>query len=296
MSTTSYARRMSRASASNVPGRRNSSGLARDVELLELLAGPDAQREGGLRVLQIAQLLSRDKATVSRALATLADAGLLRRDPERLTYDLGPKLFALAAQTQEAALVRRARPILRQMATSTRETTHLCVLRGGNVLTLLSELSSQVVGTTSWAGTTTAAWRTPSGRVLVSDWDQASVASWYTTHGHDAALVNPLQSPAPGAFSLLTDPEPSRLVVSDLETLHAELTRIRQRGYATSDAELEDGVVAASAPVRDASGVIVAALNISAPRSRLGDRMDELGRYVAHCARALSAELGHGSS
>src|SRR3546814_17107170 len=60
-----------------------------------------------------------------------------------LTYDLGPKLFALAAQTQEAALVRRARPILRQMATSTRETTHLCVLRGGNVLTLLSELSSQ---------------------------------------------------------------------------------------------------------------------------------------------------------
>lgn len=274
-------------------GRRNSSGLARDVELLDLLAGPEAQREGGLRVLRIAELLDRDKAAVSRALATLADAGLLRRDPERLTYELGHRLYALAAQTQEATLVQRARPVLRQMAASTRETTHLCVLRGGNVLTLVSELSSQVVGTAGWAGTTTAAWRTPSGRVLVSDWDRASVASWYTSHGHDAALVNAPDSLAPRAFSVVLDPEPDRLVVHDLQTLHDELARIRQRGYATSEAELEDGVVAASAPVRDASGAIVAALNISAPQSRLGGRLDEMGRYVAHCGRALSVELGH---
>ncbi|HEU5038863.1 MAG TPA: IclR family transcriptional regulator [Nocardioides sp.] len=279
--------------SSSGSGRRNSSGLARDVELLELLAGPEAQAEGGLRVLRIAELLDRDKAAVSRALATLADAGLLRRDPERLTYELGPKLYALAALTQEATLVQRARPVLRQMATSTRETTHLCVLRGGNVLTLVSELSSQVVGTTSWAGTTTAAWRTPSGRVLVSDWDQASVASWYTTHGHDDALVNAPDSLAPRAFSVVLDPEPDRLVVHDLQTLHDELARIRQRGYAVSDAELEDGVVAASAPVRDGTGAIVAAVNISAPKSRLGGRLDEMGRYVAHCGRALSAELGH---
>ena len=274
-------------------GRRNSSGLARDIEVLDLLAGPEARREGGLRVLRIAELLGRDKATVSRALATLADAGLLRRDPDRSTYDLGPRLFALAARTQEALLVQQARPLLRQMATSTRETTHLCVLRGGNVLTLVSEMSSQVVGTTSWAGTTTAAWRTPSGRVLVSDWDHATVSSWYTAHGHDEALVNPQEAPAPGAFTLVTDPAPGRLVVHDLETLHAELTRIRKRGYATSSSELEDGVVAASAPVRDATGTIVAALNISAPKARLGARLEEMGVYVARGAAALSAELGY---
>ncbi|GAA4111730.1 IclR family transcriptional regulator [Nocardioides fonticola] len=281
------------ATAPPPAGRRNSSGLVRDLEVLELLAGAEARREGGLRVLRIAELLGRDKATVSRALATLADAGILRRDPERLTYDLGPKLFALAAQTQEAMLVQQARPLLRQMATSTRETTHLCVLRGGNVLTLVSEMSSQVVGTTSWAGTTTAAWRTPSGRVLISDWDRASVASWYTAHGRDEALVNPREEHAPGAFSLVTDPAPEQLVVHDLDTLLAELTRIRQRGYATSSSELEDGVVAASAPVRDATGAIIAAVNISAPKARLGARLEEMGAYVARGAAALSAELGH---
>lgn len=272
--------------------RRNSSGLVRDIELLEVLAGAEAQRDGGLGVLRVAEMLGRDKATVSRALATLAEAGLVRRDPDRLTYTLGPRLYALAARTWESALVERARPLLRQMATSTRETTHLCVLRGGNVLTLVSEMSSQIVGTTSWAGTTTAAWRTPSGRVLISDRDRHSVAAWYTAHGHDEALVHPHGGPSEHAFTLVTDID--RLRVHDLDTLHRELARIRQRGYATSNSELEDGVVAASAPVRDASGAIVAAINVSAPAVRLGARLEELGLYVAKGAAALSADLGHG--
>lgn len=270
--------------------RRNSSGLSRDIEILDLLAGVEAQREGGLRVLRIAELLGRDKAAVSRALATLADAGLLSRDPERLTYQLGPRLFALAARTKESVLTQRARPMLRQMVQFTRETTHLCVLRGGNVLTLVSELSPLEVGTSAWAGTTTAAWRTPSGRVLISDWDRGSVDAWYDAHGHDAAIVSP-QDPRPGVFSVMAE-SPESVVVRDLSTLHAELERIRARGYAVSDEELEQGVVAASAPVWDAGGRIVAALNVSAPKSRLGKRLDELGSYVARCGATLSTELG----
>ena len=273
-----------------VPARRNTSGLTRDLEILELLAGPQAQREGGLRVLRIAELLGRDKATVSRALATLADAGLLDRDPDRLTYHLGSRLYALAARTREAALVQRARPLLRQVVQSLRETTHLCVLRGGNVLTLVSELSPREVATAGWAGTTTAAWRTPSGKVLISDWDRASVDSWYAVHGEDEALVNPRESRSAAAFSVLVEPRPDK--VGDLDSLHAELDRIRLRGYATSDEELEHGVVAASAPVRDASGAVVAALNVSAPKSRVGQRLEELGAYIARFSATLSAEIG----
>ena len=97
-----------------VPARRNTSGLTRDLEILEVLASPQVLREGGLRVLRIAELLGRDKATVSRALATLVDAGVLERDPDRRTYQLGWRLYALAARTGESALVQRARPLLRQ--------------------------------------------------------------------------------------------------------------------------------------------------------------------------------------
>ncbi|WP_380167869.1 IclR family transcriptional regulator [Jannaschia sp. R86511] len=272
--------------------RRNTSGLARDVAVLDLLADAERTGEGGLGVLRVAAALGRDKAAVSRALATLADAGLVSRDPHRLTYSLGPRLYALAALTAESSLARQARPVLRQMVHQLRETTHLCVLRGGNVLTLVSEVSPQQVGTLAWAGSTTAAWLTPSGRVLISDWDRASVDSWYAAHGQDAGLVDHPTPPALGAFSVPAAPDPARVVVRDLLSLHAELARVRRRGWAVSDEELETGVVAASSPVRDATGSVVAALNVSAPRTRLGERLDELGSYLARCAATLSTQLG----
>lgn len=270
--------------------RRNSAGLARDVEILDLLA--EAGGHEGLGVVRIAQRLGRDKAAVSRALATLADAGLVDRDPQQLSYRLGSRLYALAARTHEASLDQRARPVLRSMVHALQETAHLCVLRAGNVLTLASEPSPRMVGTAPWTGTVTAAWRTPSGRALLSDWDSSTVDEWYGVHGRDAPLVDQPRPGDSGVFGVLDEPTPTTRVVHDLPSLHAELAKIRQRGYATSDEELEHGVVAASAPVRDATGTIVAALNVSAPKSRLGGRLNELGPHVAGHAATLSAELG----
>ena len=48
--------------------------------------------------------------------------------------------------------------------------------------------------------------------------------------------------------------------VADLER---RIIEARERGFATSDEEMEPGLVAAAAPVRDAHGRIVAALNVS---------------------------------
>jgi DNA-binding IclR family transcriptional regulator len=80
--------------------------------------------------------------------------------------------------------------------------------------------------------------------------------------------------------------------VTDLASLLVELSRIREQGYALSDEELEFGVVAASAPVTDFTGRIVAAINVSAPKARIGHRLEALGVFVARAARELSARLG----
>ncbi|HEY2557640.1 MAG TPA: IclR family transcriptional regulator [Diaminobutyricibacter sp.] len=273
--------------------RRNASGLARDIEILDLLGGPEAAQNRGLGVVRVAQLTGRDKAVVSRSLATLADAGILDRDEASLTYRLGSRLYALAARTSESRLVSESRPYLRKIAQSTRETTHLCVLRGGNVLTVLSELSPHEFRTTGWEGITTAAWRTPSGRVLLSDWDRTSLSRWYQEHGSDLPIVGPTDPiMAAAGFSVLSSPPEDKAIVRDFDTLLDELARIRARGYATLDEELEVGVVGASAPVRDLNGRTVAAINVSAPKSRIGDRLEGLGRYVAAAADELSRKLG----
>ena len=281
----------------NETSRRNASGLARDIQILEVLAEADSPE--GLGVVRVASVLGRDKATVSRAMSTLAEAGILSRDEDSRLYRIGPKIFAFAALSAEATLVREARPFLRRLARQSRETAHLSVLRGGAVLTLISELSPNEVRTASWEGRGSDPLRTPSGRVLVCEWSDSELADWYAQQA-SAALhlgaplsvsnLHPSEAATPAPPWL--DSMESRHSVYDLPSLLAETARIRRVGYATSDEELEIGVVAASAPVRDHTDRIVAALNVSAPKARVGPHLDRLGVYVARAADRLSARLG----
>ncbi|MEO6943795.1 MAG: IclR family transcriptional regulator [Lacisediminihabitans sp.] len=273
--------------------RRNSSGLVRDLEILELLAEAQDGQEDGLGVVRLAQLTGRDKAVISRTLATLEDSQILERDESSLAYRLGSRLYALAARTVESTMVTASRPMLRQLVQSTRETSHLCVLRGGNVLTLVSELSPYEFRAAGWEGITTAAWRTPSGRVLISRWAETALRKWYDEHGHDAAVVGSLGTGASRTgFAVLPVPPKDKAIVHNFASLKAELEHIRSRGYATLDEELEHGVVGASAPVFDFTGNIIAAVNVSGPKARIGDRLEALGALVARSADELSKHLG----
>ena len=270
--------------------RRNSAGLRRDLEILETLATPEAETNGGLGVVRIAEQVGRDKGQVSRSLSTLLDAGLVARDPHTLTYRLGYQLYAMAARTLESRLVREAVPYLRKVVTATHETAHLCVLRGDNVLTLSSELSEYAFRGIGWEGVSVAAWRTSSGRVLVSDWGNEDLRRWYDLHGRDRPVISPLAPVMRG--SRLPQPIEGTPMIEDFAGFLAEVQRIRRRGYATVDEEFELGVVGASAPVFDFRAQIVAAINVSAPKTRVGGHLDEVGMLVARVARELSVQLG----
>jgi len=69
------------------------------------------------------------------------------------------------------------------------------------------------------------------------------------------------------------------------------LADIVSSGYATAVEELEPGLWAIAAPLRNASGV-VAALSISGPTIRLHDGLlEELGRLLIAETAAVSARL-----
>lgn len=278
------------------PGRRNSSGLRRDLELLEILGSPEAVAASGLGVSKVAEIARRDKAQVSRTLATLAEAGLVNRDPESLLYTLGYGLYALAARTAEARMVSASAPYLKRVSAATHETTHLCVLRGGTVLTLKSEMSNHTYRALGWEGVSVDAWGTSAGRVLVSDWDQTALRDWYDSHAAQAAgerraaqqELSPLAREA-GQGSA-TGHIPSR--IKTFNDLCQEITLIRRRGYAVVDEEFELGVVGVSAPVYDFKQRIVAAFNVSAPKQRFGRHLEQAGALAAKVAMEFSATLG----
>ena len=72
-----------------------------------------------------------------------------------------------------------------------------------------------------------------------------------------------------------------------------ELERVRRHGYATDDEEYLNGVRAASAPVFDARGRLVAAVLVVALTGSLAaEALPATGQRTAAAARAISAALG----
>jgi DNA-binding IclR family transcriptional regulator len=95
-------------------------------------------------------------------------------------------------------------------------------------------------------------------------------------------------------------PVPARLerfterTITKRTELEAELERVRAQGYATVVDELEIGLAALAAPVRNAEDEVVAALSISGPTIRFNaERRAELAPLLVDQAHILSSKLGH---
>ncbi len=87
-----------------------------------------------------------------------------------------------------------------------------------------------------------------------------------------------------------------RTVVSPA-ALKEELAAIWARGYATDDEEYELGMCGVAAPIRDDSGVPVAAVGVTGPTRRLTkSRLAGLVRDVDAAAKAISGRLGDRSA
>jgi IclR family KDG regulon transcriptional repressor len=250
------------------------ANLRKELAILIVLGREEAVENGGLGVVRIAELIGREKSQVSRALRTLAESGLVDRDPSTLHYRLGWRFFALAARAGEQRLLSVVPPLLERLMKELGETAHLSVLQGTEVLTVLSNSPPHAVTAVGWSGRTVPVYCTSSGRALLFDRD------------HDALS------------ELLSDIEFRKLgpnTVRNVGELYESLEAARAQGYALVDEEFEFGLVGAAAPVRDFKGQIVAALNISAPKFRLGERLEAAGQEVKRAADELSALLGWSS-
>ncbi|EGD56982.1 transcriptional regulator IclR [Gordonia neofelifaecis NRRL B-59395] len=89
-----------------------------------------------------------------------------------------------------------------------------------------------------------------------------------------------------------SDPDTLRSLLADAAYSERSLAEIRRRGWAQSVAERAAGVASISAPVRDASGAVVAAVSVSGPVDRMGRRPgDRLSTDLVAAADAISARL-----
>ena len=271
--------------------RSHTSGLARDLEVVEVLSSAEAFTLGGLGVNRVSELTGRDKGQISRVLGTLAATGLVDRDPKTRKYSLGHRFYSLSMRTREAHLALQAESRLSELVAQTQETAHLNVLRGGRVLTIKTIVAADAVRRSGWDGVLSNAGITASGRAMLAGLTASEIELWWQEHALDDPLpILSIDLPKP-AEPINPKTRRAKRPARSLKAFMALLQDARDLGYALSD-EFQSGIVDAAAPVRDSSNLVVAALSVGASKDRIGDQTDQLGQLVSAAALRLSVDLG----
>lgn len=253
---------------SSCESRNVVQSLDRALELLEQLAEVGSE----MGVTELARRLEVHKSTASRLLATLQDHGLVERSPASDKYRLGHGLVRLArGVAAELDLARAARPVMQKLADQTQETVNLAVLQGDRVVNVDQITASQPVVSVNWVGKETPLHCTSNGKALLA---------FMPPVDRRRILEGPLER--------LT----SR-TITDPATLEKQLKRVREEGYAFTLEELEVGLNAVAAPIRDASGRVIAAVSVAGPAYRVpAQRLTELGEMTKDAGAAISGRMG----
>lgn len=245
--------------------------LDRGLVLLEAVANA----RGSLSLTELMPVLGIDRSSVFRLANTLVRRGFLVQLPESKRYALGPSVWRLASLFRfENVLLQVARPHVEALAAETGETTHVAVRQGATAVLIERQLTANVVGVTgAGLGTAVALHSTGVGKALIADFDRDGLAQLL------------------GGEKL---PRFTRTTLTTAAALAEACGRTRACGYAVDDEEEHAGVRCIGAPIRDASGQIVAAVGISAPVARLPrEAVKRVGARVAAAAQAIGRELGH---
>jgi DNA-binding IclR family transcriptional regulator len=261
------ARRL-REPATDVPG------LERGVAILRLYRR-DRTR---LTAPEVASELGIPRSTVHRLLQSLETLGLLRQEP-RGVFALGPGVLSLGFEYLASLDVAEvANPVLARLRDEIGCSTHLAVLDRTSVVFISRHPVRASVQSGFGVGFSVPAHAALIGRLLLGDHDREALAVLY--RGIKLVAAGP-NAPA------------------TLDALAMRIEADRGRGYGISDSNSASslfprGMVAISAPVRDARGAIAAAINATTVsgafsaaeiRGRLKDR-------VLAAAGEISARLG----
>jgi len=238
------------------------------VMLLTIARSPSP----GLSLAAASKTLGYSKATAQRLLRTLVSRDFLQYDEGLEVYSLGVANVRLGSEYLHRLDMRAvALPTMRALVSETRETAHLGIISGTDVVYIELVDSPQPVRMFSRVGDAVPSYATATGKAILA---------WL---GDDQ-----LTSHLPATFEART---PNTMLSE--EDLMANLRLTRERGFSIDNSENREGLRGYSAPIFDFSGAVVAAVSIGGPANRVTAALDGLlGERIALAARTISTALG----
>jgi IclR family pca regulon transcriptional regulator len=229
-----------------------------------------------LTLSEVARVTGLTRAAARRFLLTLVDLGYVRTDGRQ--FALRPRVLELGyAYLSSLSLPQVAQPHMEELVARVHESCSISVLDGSDVVYVARVATRRIMTVAISVGTRFPAYATSMGRVLLS----AQPAEW--VEGYLAS----------GAVRPLT-----RHTVTDGAKLRALLARVLTQGYCMVDQELEEGLRSIAVPIRDGTGVVVAAMNISlhASRGTVETTKREFLPHLLSTARDIEHDLRGGKA
>lgn len=203
-------------------------------------------RHPQLTLSEVAKSTGLTRAAARRFLLTLADIGYVRLNGKY--FSLTPRVLELGyAFLSSMSLPEVAHPHLEWLSTRVHESCSVSVLDGTDIVYVARVAVSRIMTVAINVGTRFPAHATSMGHVLLAGLSDAELNEYGANATLDRLTAHTLTSVA---------------------AVRTELARVREQGWALVDQELEEGLRSVAAPIKDAHGAVIAAVNVSTHASR----------------------------
>jgi IclR family pca regulon transcriptional regulator len=210
-------------------------GLAKGLRVIEAFTAENPR----LSISDAASITGLDRATTRRCLLTLATHGYCAYDGKFFTVT--PRVLRLGTGCLASMpLPRIVQPWLDQLAQQIGQSTSVAILDEGEIVYVARAAQRKVMSIALMPGSRLPAYCTSMGRVML--------AALPEDQARELLKTRPLSARTPHTLT-------------NLEAIMAELERARIQGYAAVDQEVEIGLRSIAVPIRNARGIVIAALN-----------------------------------
>ncbi|WZL71657.1 IclR family transcriptional regulator [Clostridiaceae bacterium 35-E11] len=243
------------------------------LKALDILEVLDKKHEIGIS--EISEILHWDKSTVHRLISTLKQKGYVVQNPLNQKYSNSFKLFEMGNNVVERlGLRRQAQPFLERLAVLTQETVNLAIMDGSSIIYIDKIESQATIKVDLSIGKKLPIYCTGLGKVMLAYKSREAVEKLLEKE----------------AFVKYT-----KNTIENLEGLFEQLEQIRKQGYCIDEEEYVEGLQCIAAPVKDYSGLVIAAISVAMPKYRYDEGEKEIGytKIVKDITDQFSKELGY---
>lgn len=236
-----------------------------------------SERPQGIGLAELSAQVGLHTSTAFHLTKTLVRLGFLIQQIDSKRYQVGSRLFALAAGAlNDNTLLSLATPVLERLSSDTGEASHLAIRSRHDVVLIARVAATGMLQMSQHMGVTRPPHATAIGKVLL-------------------AFMSPAERKS--LIDQLLLPQLTPHTITDPKLLLRELELVEQQGVAHDRCEFDSEVRCLAMPVYDFAGRCIAAIGISGPIWRMTPTaVENKSHFLSSAATNLSQRLGDRST